>query len=365
MKRKLNNLKAYMRGALPYKGVIAQIFDIISHKVMLNFSPADYYRFEFYKDKKAWNEKQRYVALDGSTYWPFEGNYFKYGITLTDKYIQKNLINGFGLPTPALLTTVGQPLKINSRQKLFEFLGNLKQDAVIKPVSSSNGKDILVLTYNDGIFSSGGKQYTYEMIWTHIIPSFKRGFLIEERVKNSPSIATLNPGCLNTFRVVTIKSTDIWHIAAVALKIGQFGAFTDNNHNGGIQINLDEQGKGCHAYDFFTRQSIKYQPETGIPLLGFQPEGYSEVVELAIYASQCFGFLGTIGWDIAYTTEGAMIIEGNITYGCSSLQRGRPGIISNEIAKGLRKTHLFSRWEKTRLYPGYAKQSIFPWRRSR
>jgi len=366
MKKKLAKLKSYLREARPYKNIGAQVVDLITHKIIINFSPADYYRFGFYKSKKTWDEKRRYVALDGSIYWPFEGNHFKYSISLTDKYIQKNLLKGFGLPTPTLLATVGKSFEINSRKRLYEFLDNLKDDVVIKPISSSGGNNILTLTYIDNTFFYGDKQFTYEMIWNHLERFIERGSLIERKVSNVPSIAVLNPGCLNTYRVVTIKTDDQkWHIAAAALKIGQPGASVDNNAYGGIQLNLDHQGKSCHAYDFFTKLSIKYHPETGVPLLNFQPEGYSEVVALAIHASQCFGFLGTIGWDIAYTTEGAMIIEGNITYGCSSLQRGRPGIINAEIAKGLRRTHLFSRWDKTRLYPGYDRQSIFPWRRSR
>ncbi len=343
-----------MDEARPYKGVMAQIADIIAHKIMINFNPADYYRFEFYKSNQTWDEKKRYVALNGSAYWPFEGNPFKFATSLTDKYLQKHLLIGFGLPTPTLLAVVGQSHQINSQKKLFEYLEGLNQDVVIKPVSSSSGTDVLALRYVDKGFYSGKKQYTNEMIWLHVAKRLDRGFLIEERVKNIAAIAALNPGCLNTYRVVTIKTSDnVWHIAAVSLKIGQPGASVDNNANGGIQINLDQHGWGCHAYDFFTNQSITHHPETKAPLLEFQPEGYDDVVALAIEASQRFGFLGTIGWDIAYTTKGAMIIEGNITYGCSSLQRGRPGIISDEIAKGLRKTHLFSRWDKTRLYPGY------------
>ena len=68
--------------------------------------------------------------------------------------------------------------------------------------------------------------------------------------------------------------------------------------------------------------------------------------------------MGTIAWDIAYTAQGPMIIEGNSSWGCSSLQRGRPGIITDELARGLDRHHAFGRWDKTRLYPNHRKKGL-------
>src|SRR3972149_6598816 len=120
--RKLKSLMSYMRQASKVRSISAQVIDIILHKLILCVSPADYYHFEFYRPGKTWNEKSRYVALGGSVYWPFENNEFKFSIALSDKYIQKHLLTGFNLPTPRLMTTVGQDREIQHYAQWRDFL---------------------------------------------------------------------------------------------------------------------------------------------------------------------------------------------------------------------------------------------------
>lgn len=356
--KKLKSLLSYMRQAAPVRSMPAQLLDIVLHKLILCVSPADYYHFEFYRPGKTWQEKSRYVALGGSVYWPFENNLFKFTIALTDKYIQKYLLMGFGLPTPRLLTTVGHDRDIEDVAQWRQFLNSVTQPFMLKPVSSAGGAGILAVTKAADGFVVGHETWTPERLWDYMQSESTQGFLVEERAANTGALARLNPTSLNTYRIVTIKTSDgVWHVAASAVKIGAPGAVTDNNAQGGIQINLDESGKPRHAFDFAARQSITHHAATGTDLMNLALDGYPEVTGLALRASHCFGFLGTIGWDIAYTHQGAMIIEGNSSWGCSSLQRGGPGLINDTLASGLRRHHVFSRWDKTRLYPGHAQRS--------
>lgn len=359
--KKLRKALSYLRTAAAYRSVPRQLADLVLHRLILNLAAGDYYRFEFYKPGKGWEEKSRYVALAGSRYWPFENNAFKFTATLSNKYIQKHLLLGFGLPTPRLITTLGQGLALQDEDEFRAFLRGLDRDVVIKSISSAGGSSIRLVGVHDGQLHAAGVPCAPEDLWRELRGQLARGYLIEERVRNSGVLARLNPGCLNTFRVVTLKTKDgRWHCAAVALKIGAPGAVADNNAQGGIQVNLDARGRPYHAYDFATSTSVTHHPANGINLLELEPDGFDAVVALALEASRKFGFFGTIGWDIAQTTDGPMIIEGNIVWGCSSLQRGRPGIITDEIARGLDRHRACGRWDRNRLYPGYDKKG---WRR--
>ncbi len=358
--KKLKNLITHMRQASGVRSIPAQLLDIILHKLILCVSAADYYHFEFYRPGKTWQQKSRYVALGGSIYWPFENNEFRYGTALTDKYVQKHLLIGFDLPTPRLMATVGPGRDIQDDTQWRDFLNTVQQPIMLKPVSSAGGDGILAVSRRGERFFAGTASQTPEQLWEHMQSKSYQGFLIEERVSNTGVLARLNPTSLNTFRVVTIKTNDgVWHVAAPAVKIGAPGAVTDNNAQGGIQINLDESGRPRHTFDFATRQSITHHPETGIDLMNLELEGYRDVIDLALRASRCFGFLGTVGWDIAWTDQGAMIIEGNIVWGCSSLQRGGPGMITDTLAAGLKRHHVFGRWDKSRLYPGYNRRPFW------
>ncbi len=360
--KKLKSLVSHVRAASEFRSVPLQFSDILLHKLVINLAPSDYYRFEFYRNDMGWQEKSRYVAFDGSVYWPFENNEFKYASTLTNKYIQKHLLIGFGIPTPRLITTLGDDMELHSKEQFIDFLDKMDRHVVIKPVNGAGGTDVRIVTKIEGGVQSGNKTYTQTGLWDQLMASSCKRFLIEDRVSNMGVLARLNPNCLNTFRAVTIKTNDgRWHCAAISVKIGADGAMVDNNADGGIQINLDTNGKPVNAYDFAAKASITHHKRTGIELMGLEFEGYRDVLELALSASQKFNFLGTIGWDIAFTEGGPMIIEGNIVWGCSSLQRGRPGIITDELARGLTKHRVFGRWDKSCLYPGYDKKPL--WRR--
>lgn len=353
----MNRLKrviSQVRKAAAVRSVPAQVLDLISHRVVLCLRPADYYRFEFYRPGKTWEEKSRYVAMDGSVYWPFENNEAKFGIALTDKYVQKHLLLGLGLPTPRLLATAGANRDIRSPVQWREFLDTVDQPLVLKPVSSASGEGILIVEKRGDQLYSTKAAYTSDQLWDYMQRVSKRGFLIEERATNAGILARLNPTSLNTFRVVTIKTNDgVWHVATIVLHIGAPGRMVDNEEDSGYQVYFDESGKPRQAYDFARGQAITQHPETGIDLLNLEVDGYREVADLALRASQKFNFLGTVGWDIAWTDRGAMIIEGNIVWECNYLQRGVPGIINDTLAKGLTRHSIFYRWDKSRLYPGY------------
>jgi hypothetical protein len=210
-----------IKKAAPYKNVFQQILDVIQTKIRVNISPSEYYYFQFYKGDKTWKEKERYIGMHGSLYWPYELNRLKYNVILTNKYIQKNLFIGFGLPTPRLVTTIGHRLEITTLDEFKLFLASCQKDIVLKPVSSMGGHNILSLTHRDNSFFMSDEEYTPEKIWRHMEPILHVGYLVEERISNNRQIDTLFPHSLNCFRVCTIKLHDQkWEIITWGLKLG-------------------------------------------------------------------------------------------------------------------------------------------------
>lgn len=351
---KLSTLVDHVKTASIHRPIPLQILDLLTHKFKLNIGVTDYYRLKFYQGSRSWQQKERYVGEGGSIYWPFAGNKFKFASMLTDKYIQKGLLRGFGLPTPDLLAVVGKNYEIATRGELVAFLEKTEKEMVIKPASNSAGQGILVIRKRDGRIYSGGTETDIDSIWLHMEKYLDRGLLIEERVENVAELRQLNPSSLNTYRVVTIRTRDgNCHIAAVALKFGSKGSVVDNGSARGIQINYDPEGEFLAAYDYASNTLIDVHPDTGVSLNQIDPVGLSEISELAINASEKFSFHDTVGWDIAVTTRGAVIIEGNLTYELLSLQAGTSGLISDELAMQLPRYNWMTRWDKSHLYPGY------------
>jgi len=137
------------------------------------------------------------------------------------------------------------------------------------------------------------------------------------------------------------------------LRVGQNGSAVDNLSAGGIQICFDKSGKSVLAYCWAKKTLIKKHPDTGVPLLGMRIEGFDDALTLAIRASNEFCVFGTIGWDIAFSVEGPVIIEGNHSWGCEESQTvtGEP-LLTPAIAEHLTPHYFWSRWNKERMAPG-------------
>jgi hypothetical protein len=349
-----------LKKAAPYKNVFLQIIDVILTKIRINISPSEYYFYEFYKGSKTWEERVRYIGLDGSLYWPYELNRLKFNVTLTSKYVQKNLIMGFGLPTPRLITTIGHDFEIKNLEELRLFLSSCRQDIVFKPISGMGGHSVLVLNRRDKGFFMGSEEYTPEKIWNNMTSQMNKGFLVEEKVSNNDQLDALFPHSLNCFRVCTLKlQNQPCKILTWGLKLGRGKNVVDNIGAGGIFVLLDEKGRTLSAHPKGYEQFFTHHPDTGAPLVGIQMEGGEAVRALALEASRKFGFMGTIGWDIGLTKQGPVIIEGNNLWGPMD-QKVSGGFITEEIAQGLRRHTFLSRWDRSRMFPRfYRKMKAF------
>lgn len=343
-----------VREAARYRSVPGQIVDLLTHKLRLDLAPYDYYAFEFYKGGKTWDEKSRYVGRHGSAYWPYANNPLRYNPLFTNKYIEKLMLKGAELPTARLLGVVGGDGDIHSEEQLRERLRQVEHDVVVKPVSGTHGKKVLVVERRGAAARTSGTPSTERDVWEHVSANLERGFLIEEKLTNTAEIAALHPASLNTFRVVTIKSVDKrWCLAAAYLRVGAGGNVVDNIAAGGILVTVDADGRTRSAHH--NGVSITQHPDTGVRLVDVPLPGYRAACDLALEASRKLGFVGTIGWDIAATERGPMIVEANLWW-TPSFQAALGGAITDELAESLRKRKPFTRWDKSMMHPHFDRQ---------
>jgi hypothetical protein len=355
-----------VKQAAPFRNPFLQFWDIIQHKLVANTHPYDYYKFEFYKGGKSWEEKKRYIGRNGSYYWPYTSILLKDMSFLTNKYIAKHLLMGLGLPTPELLAAVGNDYEVRSLETLRASLDSLDNDIVIKPISSARGSDVLVLFCEAGRFRTGsGDEWTAERIWKHVQPYMNEGCLIERRVFNVGQTEKMHPYSLNTFRICTIRTKDgKWHAPSYYMRLGCGKSSIDNIDAGGIQVFLDDKGVAVKATKVDYRRTLSHHPDSGLPLVGFRPEGFDDAIALSLRASHKLPMMGTMGWDIAYTFDGPVIIEGN-TLWAAGYQIVSGPVITDEIARGLERRRVFSRYPRDRIFPMLQKKPRWPWQRTR
>ena len=150
--------------------------------------------------------------------------------------------------------------------------------------------------------------------------------LLEEVLEQHEDLARLHPQSLNTLRVVTYLAPggEVHRLAGV-LKIGN-GGFVDNFSNGGMYTMLDANGRVLHAAVDEEGRAYETHPRTGVPITGFQVPMYPEVIDLVERLAHRVPALPYIGWDIAITPSGPVVIEGNHNTGVFQSKPSASGI---------------------------------------
>jgi hypothetical protein len=105
-------------------------------------------------------------------------------------------------------------------------------------------------------------------------------------------------------------------------------AITDNFASGGVAAPFVDArgtlGTGCTKKSFTRR--LESHPSTGARIEGHVVEEFPAAVALGCAAHACFPWLQSVGWDIAVTADGPVLVEGNVAW-CPELMQqasGRP-----------------------------------------
>lgn len=354
--------RADIEEARLHRSLPMQLVDLVTHRLLLNLKRWDYYNLKLYRREIPWRDRPLYVGFHGSTYWPWEGNSLKFERLFACKGMQKAIFTGLGLPTPKVLARVGRNSPIDTKDHFLAFMDRLERPVAVKPDGSLGGDDIMVLEPAPTGLRKGSDVLTAEDVWAFYERHFERGFLIEEKADNHPVLEALHPGSLNTLRIVSIRTGDgRWHLPLAYLRVGKGEHQVDNSQFGGIMVPLDESGIGGTAWDVKAGRYYTHHPDTGVAFVGLELPLFQETLRLVRHACSHFGFMMTIGWDVAVTPDGPMLIEGNAFWNPRFLQAWLGPLLTPEIAAGLPRRHIFTPWDKTRMYPGYRSRYAGGW----
>ncbi len=137
-------------------------------------------------------------------------------------------------------------------------------------------------------------------------------YLLEEVIDQNNQMNLLNPGSVNSVRVLTINKNNSIRIIAASLKTGGSNGITDNLSSGGIAASIDiETGiVFTEGMDYSYQYYIKH-PVSNLVIPGFQIPHWDKVKQIAIECAEQIPEIGYIGWDVAVLENDCLIIEGN------------------------------------------------------
>ena len=178
-----------------------------------------------------------------------------------------------------------------------------KETIFAKPADSCSGKGIY---RNFKVNEDADLHELYEYLKSEKL-------YVEDTILQHPEMSRLNPTSINTVRVTTVLDKDnIPHVMYAILRIGMEGMSVDNVGSGGIYTVLSKEGVIDHpCWSDKTISTYVNHPSSGMKLTGFQIPYFEEVLELCRKAAKVEPHVRYVGWDIAITENGPVIVEGN------------------------------------------------------
>ena len=172
--------------------------------------------------------------------------------------------------------------------------------------------------------------------------------IVQRRVEPHSALANLTSGALPTIRVTTcLDERGNPEIVGGVFRMAIGGNRTvDNLHAGGIASNVElDDGSLSSASDLGMNAKLgwlDHHPDTRARITGRRLPLWIDTKALAIRAHRSFADRVLVGWDIAITEDGPVIVEGNSSPDLDILQRfGTP--ICNSRFGDLLAWHLLDR----------------------
>ena len=174
---------------------------------------------------------------------------------------------------------------------------------ILKPESKSCGRGIRII---NTVSVEDAKQKLEAV--------YRKGdtrFVLEELVVQSEEMARLHPESVNTVRFPTFRLDDRVHIFPPYLRMGQGSSFVDNAGSGGVFGLVDlETGRVYAACDEMGN-TYEVHPNTKEKIIGFVVPRWEEAIALAKELITVVPTVRWVGWDLALTDTGWVLIEGN------------------------------------------------------
>lgn len=175
----------------------------------------------------------------------------------------------------------------------------------------------------DGQCGSFVKKIRSQKELQNLFKILKEGsYLIQQAVNQSDELNAIYPNAVNTLRIVTTYNNGQPIVFSSVLRVGtnQSGNI-DNWAMGGIAVGINNgrlRRDGLYKPSYGTKTDI--HPDTGFLFSDYKLSQYMDAEKIACKAHEQFNNVHSIGWDIACTDEGPVIIEGNDNWEISLMQ---------------------------------------------
>lgn len=195
----------------------------------------------------------------------------------------------------------------------------------IKPVMGRGGKGIIIAKR-----VSESYEYNEEKITYNYLQALKGDYVVESAIEQHSYLNSIYPNSVNTLRAITVRNNNgTVDFIAATLRMGVGGNQVDNSSAGGLLIGIDlNTGMSLKPYATYEYGIEKFDkhPDTGFNFFELRIPNWENNKKEIINAAKKLTQLNLVGWDIAITQKGIIIIEANTLFGLDHTQAGIGGM---------------------------------------
>lgn len=252
----------------------------------------------------------------------------EYEHIISDKHLTEELFRTQNIPQPPTIAKYMRQQFLTADLKHISFSQILKdinekqyQKIFVKPIKGRGGHGIYIFNRieSKGYITNNNESFTESFFRQH---EALTDYIIQPGVEQDPELSRIYSSSINTFRIMTeYKQGKVRVLQPVFLRVGRSGLQVDNYDQNGLLLSVDrETGElGTHAISA-QQEAFDIHPDTHFQFKGRRISHWKDIREVALASARKIPQMGYIGWDIALTTEGPIVIEANPGTGLDGLQ---------------------------------------------
>lgn len=310
------------------KSLLRQMLEQYYLTARSGFRPSAYYAMEWYLPAHA-QAVAGYVQRSATKESLYRMLAPKKAATLTDKVGFARYCEAQGLPAATIVLALDK-----GRVTSEGFTSLPPQNLFVKRTRGRGGSGAEVWLHENGRYRRiGGDAAQHEVLDSAALVArlcrlaAHEPYLVQPRMVNHPDLQDLCQGALATVRLVTAinEQGEPEPIRAVFRMPSKAESVVDNFHAGGIATAIDlATGIMGPATDRGLGRTVGWvdrHPISGAQITGRTLPHWPEILALALRAHRSYPTRLFIGWDIADTEDGLMIVEGNAATDTDIVQR--------------------------------------------
>ena len=253
-----------------------------------------------------------------------------YDIISKDKFYANSIFKANGIPCLQNFALISSSSIIFSdgRIEKTESLLNLKDTFFLKNIVLEAGEGVFQCRIINGKIQVNGIIKDWSAFKTILGSNI---WVVQTHHVSHESLRKFNPSALNTTRIVTILNGREPEFLCGFQGFATGNSVIDSWSNGSIYVGIDIK-RGCLTEYGLTSVSdqrpglLTVHPDSGIRFEGYEIPFLREAVNLCVSGHRLLYFNFIIGWDVAITDSGPLIVEANEKPGMNVAQALNGGL---------------------------------------